>query len=276
MAPNTKELAVFLKRFRPSWPSPTRYIGGGVNGRVFETTNGRLIKLVARYAPQEWASLLRLQGTYTVPRFKKNNHVNFQINWSNKQDANIATKISRILKMPLGDGFTAFVMGSVGGGKAMTLDKYVRKFPQTNRAKIQDRVKYLIDEMHVRGISHGNLHGENVLVTAGPGGRITGMWAIDFGRSTKIPAKATEREHYSRRPASSVHRTLSLFRNKEAHIPVFNGSRMNAHLAQVHYGRNYTRENEAKIAKMRASIKKNLKLLKIPKKITSVRKTKSL
>jgi len=275
MAPHIQGLAQFMKIFQPTWPSPKRFIGGGVNGRVFETTNGRLLKLVASFAPQEWATLLRLQGTHTVPRFKKDDHVNLQLSPRIKSNVNIAKKFSSLLNMNIGNGVTAFIMGSVGGGKAMTLEKYAEKFPKANRTRIQNRVKYLIEEMHVRGISHGNLHGGNILVTADLTGRITGMWAIDFGRSTRISRKKTERQHYGLKPTSE-HFTPSLFKNKEGYVPVFNGSRMNVHMARIHYGEDFTRENENRIAKHRESIRKNLELLKSPKKVSSVRRAKSL
>ena len=50
---------------------------------------------------------------------------------------------------------------------------------------------------------------------------------------------------------------------------------MNVNMANVHYGKNYTQNRENKIKKFRMNIAENLKLLKSPRKVSSVRRTKS-
>ena len=165
-------------------------------------------------------------------------------------------------------------MGQVGGGQAMTLSNYTKKF-QPNMRHVQARIFHIIDEMHIRGVSHGNLHTGNILVTANSAGRITGMWVIDFGRSTKIPLGMTECQHHSRFVTKYSHPTATLNGNV-AYVPVYhNSSRMNVNMATHHHGKNYPKNRENKIKKHRLNIAENLKLLKSPRKVSSVRRTKS-
>jgi Lipopolysaccharide kinase (Kdo/WaaP) family len=265
-----------VKGQAPNFPKPIKYIGGGANGRVFETNDGRYIKIVARNAPQEWKSLLRLQGTRIVPRFHKNNHK--LVSLPTRTHRELAAKMLDIPPRSMGSHLTMFVMGKVGGGHAMTLVNYTKKFPgRENVHKIQNRIFHLIGEMHVRGISHGNLHGGNILVTANASGNITGMWVIDFGRSTKIPHGKTEREHYTSRGSTGNSAIRSLFfRGKSpVNIPVFNGSRANVHMANIHYNKKFIRPRENKIKILRNFVRTEMKNLKSPKKVRSVRKTRS-
>jgi len=255
---------------RPKWPKLRKYIGGGANGSVFELNDGRYMKIIANNAPQEWRTLLRLQGSHVVPRFNKNNQLSITYGPTQKQ------KLKNILNTNyIGNKLTVMIMGRVGGGQAMTLRNYMKKFPYANNHHIQNRIFHIIDEMHIRGVSHGNLHHGNNLVTVGPAGLITAMWVIDFGRSKIINLGKTERQHYSQIKSNNSHRTLTLNRKHYATLPVYNNSRLNVNMANVHYGRNYPKNRENKIKKFRMNIAENLKLLKSPRKVSSVRRTKS-
>jgi len=272
MAPNLKHARDLIKNF--GGPRPIRYIGGGANGRVFETNDGRFLKVVAKHAPQEWKSLLRLQGTRIVPRFNKKNLITIPLTQQKYKNT-----VKRIFDFKyVGNALTIFTMGGVGDGRAMTLYDYLKKFPnKTLRHGAQNRIFNIISEMHVRGISHGNLHGGNILVTSDPSGRLTGMWVIDFGRSREIPLGMTERQFYNLKPTNRTQKTGTLNRTgRVAMIPLYHGSRMNVNMAKGHYNKNYIRPRENIIRNRRMSIAKNLELLKSPRKVSSIRRSKSL
>ena len=268
MPVNLEKLQTIMNYVRPKWPKLRKYIGGGANGRVFELNDGRYMKIIGNNAPQEWRTLLRLQGSHVVPRFKKNNHLSITFGPAQKQ------KIENILNMNVGNKLTTMIMGRVGGGQVMTLRAYIKKFPAANMRNVQTRIFHIIDEMHIRGVSHGNLHHENILVTAGPTGRITAMWVIDFGRSKIINLGKTERQHYSGIKSLVSHKTITL-KGNYALVPIHNKSRMNVNMAKVHHGKNYPKNRENKIKKFRMNIAENLKLLKSPRKVSFVRRTKS-
>lgn len=257
-----------MNKLRPNWPKIHKYIGGGVNGRVFELKDGRYMKIIANNAPHEWKTLLRLQGSHVVPRFNKNNHLSIKLKPEHEPGIKNLLNMKRI-----GKKLTVMIMGRVGGGHAMTLKNYINKYPNKNTRHVQTRIFHIIDEMHIRGVSHGNLHSGNILVTADSAGRITGMWVIDFGRATEIPLGMTERQHYYRKEPNSTHPTRTLSGQNYVNVPVFNGSRANVHMLKAHYGRNYIRPRENILRNRRLNIAENLKLMKSPRK--SPRRSKS-
>jgi serine/threonine protein kinase len=269
---NLNKIRNFTKLVKSNWPLPVKYIGGGVNGRVFETNNGRYMKFVMNKAPQEWRALKKLQGNFRFPRLKNGNHRNVTIarNSNRKRIANMF-KVESV-----GNGMTIFIMGKVGGGHAMTLRSYFKKYPGANRERAQNRVESLIDYMHSQGVSHGNLHSENILVTADSMGRLTGMWVIDFGRSRNIPLGKSEQNVFSKIPLQVKHMTKRMNNNTVGtEIEVRNGSRMNRHMATVHYNKPYSRNRAAAIAKRRLEINTEMKNYKSPKKTPSPRSTQS-
>jgi len=272
---NLPKIQNFTKKLRPNWPVPVKYIGGGANGRVFETNNGRYIKYVLNRSPQEWQALKKLQGNFRFPRIKNGNHININIpNINNReQTANIFGK--NIFSSNELKGMTIFIMGKVGGGHAMTLHAYLRKFPGANRARVQNRVLSLIDYMHSKGVSHGNLHSLNILVTADAMGRLTGMWVIDFGRSRKIPLGKTEQNVFSKLKISEKFETPNINGKTIAKINVRNGSRMNRHMASGHYKKSYTQKRTNTVAKKRLEIHKEMKSYKSPKRLTSAPRAQS-
>jgi thiamine kinase-like enzyme len=171
---------------------------------------------------------------------------------------------------------TVFIMGKVGGGHAMTLRSYLMKFPDANRERVRNRVLSLIDYMQLKGVSHGNLHFENILVTADSMGRLTGMWVIDFGRSRNIPLGMTEREFFGKLPLENKFWTQYMNnQNIGGKVEVRNGSRANVHMAALHYNKPYTKERANKIRKMRLNIDKIMKNYKSPKKVTSAPRAQS-
>jgi hypothetical protein len=308
MPPHVEKLQNIITALKPKWPKIHKYIGGGVNGRVFELNDGRYMKIIANNASHEWKTLLRLQGTHVVPRFNKNNHLLLEVKPEGKNFVRALLNMKKV-----GNKLTFMIMGRVGGIKAMTLKNYIKKYPNNggqamtlknyikkyphkntrhvggeqamtlknyikkyphkNTRHVQTRILHIIDEMHIRGVSHGNLHSGNILVTADSAGRITGMWVIDFGRATEIPLGMTERQHYYRKEPNSTHPTQTLSGQNYVNVPVFNGSRANVHMSKTHYGKNYIRPRENILRNRRLNIAENLKLMKSPRK--SPRRSKS-
>lgn len=249
--------------FNPEWPTPTKYLAGGVNGRVYETNDGRLMKFIANKAPQEFRALKKLQGTYVVPRFRKGNGGVWKLPpvISNLVKRNMFPTVSNT------DILTIFVMGRAGGSRGMTLSKYLETHPTYNMANVQRRVKYLIEQMALRGVSHGNLHSNNIIVTVTPSGRISGMWAIDFGRSRNISPGKTERETMNRLPFNNMFTTHStFFPRTHKNVPVREGSRANVHMMGVHYNERLSPSWERRIANIRKQVLEEMKQYKSPAK----------
>lgn len=262
----------------PNWPKPIKFLAGGANGRVYHTNDGRLMKFVYGYAPQEYESLQKLQGTFVVPRFKK----------GNGEVMNLGSALSKRVRAAMfphanmsSHKLTVFIMGGVGGSDGMTLRKYVRTHPTANRANIQRRVEYLISEMKMRGVSHGDLHDANIIVSVSPTGRISGMWAIDFGRSRILGNGVTEREHYNRMATRPNHSIIaSMFSpnsKKYTWVPLRNGSRPNVNMMSGIYGKRLSPAWEQKIARLRKQVSSEMKQYKSPSRSSkgTPRRTKS-
>ena len=251
-------------KFKSNWPLPIKYLGGGVNGRVYETNNGRLMKFIYDNAPQEFKSLQKLQGTYVVPRFRNGNGMVRTLN-------NKTSKEVQKYMFPYSNNsrrLTAFVMGRAGNSHSMTLYKYLKTYAHAyNKETVQRRVQYLIEQMALRGISHGDLHVENIIVTVTPTGRISGMWAIDFGRSYPIPVGKTELQF---RVGHLRHNTLAptdaiLSPYKGGLVSVRGRSRANVNMLKVMYGKEVPLAWERRIANMRKEVMNEMKQYKSPR-----------
>lgn len=251
-----------VPHLNPTWPMPVKFLGGGVNGRVYETNDGRLMKFIYNHAPQEYMTLQKLQGTYVVPRFKKGDGVVKGL------DAGASKSVRRNMFPSTNQSnyLTAFVMGRAGGSHGMTLYKYLQTYPTYNKANVQRRVKYLIEQMALRGVSHGNLHSNNIIVTVTPSGRISGMWAIDFGRSRGLRVGKTERETMKRLASPTMSTTHSVFPpHAPKNVPVREGSRANVHMMNVHYNERLSPSWERRIANIRKQVREEMKQYKTPR-----------
>jgi len=173
------------------------------------------------------------------------------------------------------DTLTVFLMGRVGNASSTTLRNYISKHPGANRKIIARRVAYLVKEMHLRGVSHGNLHDNNIIVSFDSAGRITGMWAIDFGRSRSIPLGKTETKMYRAINPNLNFHTKSLY-GKTTQVPVYNGSRSNINMLRAITTAKMASDSMKRIAKLRKEIVEEMKQYRSPKKTTSPRRTKSL
>ena len=257
---NLRVAKLIAHNINASWPKPIKFLGGGVNGRVYETNNGRLMKFIYDYAPQEYEALQKLQGTFIVPRFK--NGEGLVVNITPNQ-ANDIRKAMFPRSKNLSNEMTVFIMGRVGNASSTTLSNYVSKHPWANKKNIARRVAYLIKEMHMRGVSHGNLHDENIIVSTDSAGRITGMWAIDFGRSRSIPLGKTETKMYKGETPNSRHPTNSLY-GKTTQVPVYNGSRSNINMLKAITTAKMRKGVMKRIAKLRSEVANEMKQYRSP------------
>lgn len=257
---NLRVAKLIAHNIDPRWPRPTKFLGGGVNGRVYETNNGRLMKFIYDYAPQEYEALQKLQGTFIVPRFKYGEGL--IVSMTPKQ-ANDIRKAMFPNAKTLSNEMTVFIMGRVGNASSTTLRGYIRKHPQANRKNIAQRVAHLVKEMHMRGVSHGNLHDENIIVSTDSAGRITGMWAIDFGRSRNIPLGKTETNMFKGEKPNIMFRTQSLYGTVKK-VPVYHGSRSNTEMVRALTGMKIKASRMNRVARLRSEVSEEMKNYKSP------------
>ena len=182
-----------VSKINPSWPKPIGYLAGGVNGKVYKTEDpGVLLKIVPGIAPQEFTTLKKLQNARygnqpIVPHFKKNWGRIISLSKLNK---NLKENINRnMFNAERTKGkLTVFLMGRAGNANSMTLRNYIGKFGRSkaNIPRVQAIIKRITEEMWLRGVGHGNLHGGNIIVSADDNGKIKGVWFIDFGRAIQF------------------------------------------------------------------------------------------
>jgi len=260
---NVRAAQAIAQNINSSWPKPIKYFAGGVNGRVFHTNDGRLMKFVYSYAPEEYEALQKLQKTAVVPRFKKGNAAIMHLD---KQTSKDVKRLMFPNAKRLSDDLTVFIMSRVGGPNGMTLRNYVNKYPITNarRAYIQRRVKHIISEMKGRGVSQGNLHHGNIIVSVNPKGEITGMWAIDFGRAFYHSPGKTERNVFRTKMLNQMFATKSAFSPRHTNVPVRQGSRPNTRMMLAVYGKRLSPAWEQRIARMRKQVSEEMKQYRSP------------
>jgi len=190
----TNNISKAIKKYRPNWPRPTKLIGQGEKGKVYNTNNGRVMKITVNNASKEFNMLKKLKSVHYVPHVRNGNFV--KLNGTNN---NVAKIFGSRYYDP-----SAFIMTKVGGSNAMTINQYITKYEKNmNVNAINRRLTNALSNMQVRGISHGNLHGGNIIVSATPYGKITGLWVIDFGL-----AKYLSKGRWSDFNFYSAHHTL--------------------------------------------------------------------
>ena len=233
---NLTFVQAFQKRGWP-WPTPIKHIANGANGKVYEADDGRIIKFIAGESPTEIQALRNLQRTHIVPSHGgTKNSVTVKLTGDNAK-----RMFPNLKKKPT--NMTIIVMGKAGRNKSMTLENYILKYPAAaNRANVQRRVEYLIEQMHLKGWAHGNLHSGNIIVSVSPTGKITGMWVIDFGRAYKLNGQ-TEREAFMKLKYNLKYPTFptenAFYNNIVQNLPTRGTPlrRANVNMMSAHYGK---------------------------------------
>lgn len=243
---------ILAQLFFPKGPRPIQYLGGGTDGKVFITNDGRLMKFVLGNAPQEYTALRNLRSTGLVPSFREGNGKVLSIPNSYQ---NVASKMFGGNTNNTNPHMTAFLMGKVGGANSMTLRKYIQTHPSVNKENIAQRLRTAINTLGLKGISHGDMHQDNIIVEVDSTGHIRRMWLIDFGRSSKFNIGQTARNMFAVARALLVKRgqkpklfpSGGLYGGKR-NVPLHGtqqNSRIDPHMFMALTGNEYSRENEA-------------------------------
>lgn len=141
-----------------TWPHPINIIAKGLNGAIFLTNDGRAMKIVKGTKDTEIQMLRALRDTGFVP------------------------KISHAYS---GSNYTAFIMNYIHDG--MTLKNYIEsRMKEDIDTNLYQKISDMVKVLHSRGISHGDLHTGNIIVTFTPSGRVKDVFLIDFTRSLKF------------------------------------------------------------------------------------------
>lgn len=253
-----KPYEILAEHFFPKGPLPVEYLGGGADGKVYTTSDGRVMKFILGSAPQEYTALRNLQGTGLVPSFRNGNGKVLRLP---QVQQNAASKMFNNTSVQM----TALIMGRAGGSKSMTLRKYIKTHPAANKANIAQRLRSAVNTLGLKGISHGNMHDENIIVEVDSNGRIRRMWLIDFGRANKIPIGRTARNMLAvsqtiligngiKPKAFATHGPYGTVMN----VPLAGSQqnrRIDPHMFAALTGENtYTRANEARIRNNRKLI----------------------
>lgn len=195
--------------YSPAWPRPTRKLGGGVNGIIYETNNAhKLMKLSMGNQSGEFRALRNLQNTGIVPKFKNGNGKVFRILTSNRK------KFHRLFPdETMKNKATVFFMQKVPGLTLNSWWKHSTKTPAMRKI-IQDDVRRLVNKIRQKGYMHGDLHNDNIMVVTNKNGVYIKLKAIDFSRSFRIP------KNFSPMPYNS-YGTQSMFTKKISEVPTY-------------------------------------------------------
>jgi hypothetical protein len=272
-----KEPQVILaKAFFGRRAIPVKYIGGGVNGKVYATQNSnRVIKFILGSEPQEFVALKKLQSTGVAPSFRP----------GNGRVLKLTPRLKNAAFEMFGHNYsnethmTALIMGKVGGANPMTLQRYVNTHPGANKADITRRIRHILDQMGFKGISHGNFHSENIIVQVGPTGKIVRMWVIDFGRAISIPLKKLSTILLKKPSGRTFGAGMLYNKTKELHIPLVGPNRrhrIDPYMAHT-LGVKYLEPNLERVRNLRKFVHKEAaKLPKTARRVTTpARRAKS-
>ena len=144
-----------------------KILGAGVNGVVFD--NGKMVrKFTEADNRSEYNAMKKLANSGYVPK---------------------------VHELNAGKGYTMYSMNRLPPN-TVTLYKYLALRPQF-KTLARKMLKEIVEDMHERGISHGDLHDNNIMVTMDDKDNIKKMWIIDFGRAVEIPKGKTELQSYA-------------------------------------------------------------------------------
>jgi RIO-like serine/threonine protein kinase len=194
MNANKKAAALALMN-KIKGPKINRELAEGANGLTFLTANTppKVLKITAGNATREINVLRKLvaAGANFVPR---PNFVNIRKNnlkktlFPNNKEENV----------------TVYTMNKVGN-----VSLWSHRPPNNNnRRRIRAEILRVIKFMHAHGISHGDLHADNILVELTADGRMKKLWVIDFGRYVNIPVGQSEKNAYEKLQKGGVYRNV--------------------------------------------------------------------
>lgn len=166
----TDKLAQNIIKTKKWKTTKLKLLGAGVNGRVYNVGT-RALKVMKGTSSKEYLALQRLKGVNFVPKVKPGS---FYVNTQKKVSAFLMAKLP---------------------ADAVTLREFHSLYGKGADPTESSKKASVIRAMHRRGISHGDLHDSNIMVTHS-GKKITRMWVIDFGRSIRIPKGHTESNVY--------------------------------------------------------------------------------
>jgi len=166
----TNSLAKNIIKLKKWRTTKLHLLGAGVNGRVYNVGT-KALKIAKGTSSKEYLAMMRLKGTKFVPKVKKGS---FYKNTSKNVSAFLMNKLP---------------------SSAITLKDFHKMYGKTADPTEPSKRASVIQAMHIRGISHGDLHEGNIMVTH-KGPKIIRMWVIDFGRSVRIPKGYTENNVY--------------------------------------------------------------------------------
>lgn len=264
-----------VKKANRTWPRPVKFLAGGADGKVYETTDPNvLVKIVAGNNPQEYHALEKLQNAKfgnqrIVPKFTKGQGKVVNLTFPERLKVN-----NTLFNAYRHRGkVTVFLMGRVGNSESTTLSKYLKTFKnKANTGYIKIALPRIMETLAYRGIGHGNLHKGNIMVSFNSEGKIKGMWIIDFGRSHAFSAKNTHSSYLARkfRPVNLMtlnprEPTRVGYLNREGLVSAPNAKT----LQWYHGGLKLNEENIAKLRRQVEAVGKN-------KPRTSPRRAKSL
>jgi RIO-like serine/threonine protein kinase len=152
-----------------------KLIGRGVNGRVYNIGKSKVLKVSKGVSKMEYSTLMKLRNLSIVPKVKSGS---FKV-------VNRKKKVS------------SFIMNKLPN-RAISLKKYHQMYKKPN-SREKNLIQNAVNKIHNRGISHGDLHSGNILLTH-TGSHINKLWIIDFGRSIKLPKGMNEKTAYSKLP----------------------------------------------------------------------------
>ena len=160
----------------------TKYIGGGMNGNVYNIGNNRILKHITGKGRHSRGIL--------ESRYQKI-----------AGNAGLAPKILEIYNENNTSEGGFFIMQKLPPNTitAHEYDKRLKQIRKSPNGQRQALVAKAFHNLHTLGISHGNAHAGNIMFTIDPNTlKIKKVWIIDFGRSSVIPARKTEKNVYDR------------------------------------------------------------------------------
>ncbi len=207
------------------FPTPTEYMGGGMNGKVFKTNDpNSLIKITMGSIPSEFRALSILRNTGMAPNFKNTNWAIIPVkrrHWG-KYSYIPESHVANLFPNLKNNKATVYVMTRIQNEpdkniKMMSLKNYDKKYPNLFQKYVVALYEQIIKKLKNKGVHHGNLHLGNIFVGINSNGHIKTFRVIDFGRSNVYPVGMSVNEMFKRtgKTKSFVNNGMNVYKNKK-------------------------------------------------------------